>query len=95
MKHTLTVREIDLLKFLGFKSEYPDEVDPNYCQYVKHIDCHLLLKGLHIIVADEISIWCCEDKGGISGADFLVASYMFSESRLLFIVGYLTCNLNV
>lgn len=95
MKHTLTVREIELLEYLGFKAEYPDEVDKNYCQYVKQIEGHVLLKGLHIIVAEEISVWCCEEKGGISGGDFLLACYNFSEPKLLFIVGYLTCNLNI
>lgn len=91
MKHTLTVREIDLLEFLGFVSEYPDEDDKKYCQYVKYIHDHVLMQGLHIIVSTEITIWCREDKKGISGGnDFMLACYDFSEAKLLFIVGYLT-----
>jgi hypothetical protein len=93
MGHILTMKEIDLLEFLGFKPEYPDELDRDYCQYVKKIHNHVILKGLHIIVSEEISVWCCEEKGGISGGEFLIATYPFSLPRLLFIVGYLTCNL--
>lgn len=93
MGHILTVKEIDLLEFLGFRPEYPDELDRDYCQYVKKIHDHVLMKGLHVIVAEEISVWCREEKGGISGGEFLVVTYPFSTPRLLFIVGYLTCNL--
>lgn len=48
------------LKELGFKKCYPDNVDKKYFFWRKNIK-HPFLKGLHIIVGENISVYCKED----------------------------------
>lgn len=75
--------EKKFLLSLGFKAEFPDEMDTDYCQYVKHFK-HSFIKGLHIIISDNIiDMWGVEEKGGINGGDYLITKKKFSQKNLL------------
>jgi hypothetical protein len=57
-------------KKLGFKKVFPDNVDKEYFFWRKNIK-HPYLKGLHVIVEKQVSVYCKESKM-FGGHDVLI-----------------------
>lgn len=92
MAKTLSKNDIKILKQLGFKSKVPDKSDPKYIEYRLNIPNHAYLKRLHIIIGDEISVWCREAKGGLSGGDVLLLAKEYKLKKVFKLLKLLTFN---
>lgn len=74
-----------VLKKEGFRKVFPDEVDKEYFFYKKRCP-HNLLKDLHIIVDEKISIYCTElvaNKPNKYGLHVMLMSFEPSTHNLL------------
>lgn len=87
---TLNKEDTELLVNLGFKKEFPDEVDPEYFYYILYLRKHPLLKNPHIMIDEVITLYATERRGGMSsGCDFLVLQKKYSRKNLLKLLGLL------
>lgn len=81
MPKLISKKEIDQLLQLGFERLYPDNEEPDYCEYHLHIE-HPLLKNLHIVIEDSIYVYCDAAKGGLFEGKVLIAKKRFSINTL-------------
>jgi hypothetical protein len=90
MTVTLNKEDIEILENLGFKKEFPDDVDTEYFYYVLYLRKHPLLKNPHIMIDEVITLYATERRGGMSdGSDFLVLQKSYSRKNLLKLLGLL------
>lgn len=68
------------LKALGFKKEFPDEVDKKYFFWIKRFK-HKFLKGAHIIVEGKISVYC-DQADSIMRNDVVIYCETYTEQKL-------------
>ena len=89
-----TIEQSAFLKRLGFRAIFPDDRDPDYCLYTLKISSHPLLKGLIVEVDGRmIDVYCKETvRGTVPGQTVLIASRIFTESKLLALIQYLTAD---
>lgn len=81
MPKLLSKKETEQLLQLGFEASYPDNEEPDYCEYHLHIQ-HPLLKNLHIVIEDNIYVYCDAAKGGLFKGKVLIVRKKFSLNAL-------------
>jgi hypothetical protein len=79
----------------GFKKVFPDDADKEYFYWQKNIK-HQFIKGLHVIVGDNITVYGKEPRNKIKGVtaslstnDYLIVFEKLTETNLLNILKWL------